>query len=633
MEEENNNEDDREVGANEETGSIAAAGGDGREGGEHQGEVLKESQVEHDDIGSSQKKKVGKDDGKVESKHTEDESMKTKTPSRTQGNSRGSSQVSSSSQDANNEAGITSSQSSNQSSGAGVSGGSSKKSWLSSTSKKRQLPAASLEPIEEDEGDVQEPSRKKPSRHGVEDTGTPFGKSVHQDDGDDVSRQLTPIIEPIVATSTIHQSPKKATTPKPAKASSSTSFTPTASQTASSIRPQVSSTTRSTPVSKLTTPKKAASPGTTGNRFDPSTLISSSSKATSRGNTDGFQVGGISVSYGSRRGKDVQQASSSRPVTSSSIRITGVAPSVTSGTGVGKGVGVNVARGRRGGPPVPLEENLVSYWDFVNPSRGDRLIRHMAKRRANRRGTSSSGATSIGMSSEVEQSLRTVQRLFFTFAEAKFRPDDQYIDNPHNPALLESIAIHRHVLELLHKENEELEKEVKGLKLSVNNPSSLTTTNVNTSTSNKKQTKDKSVLTIEDRSSMDSYVASFVASLPPAEENLLDEEDRMFLDRMSRFTRSTSTATVGSKSSSSNFPSSLDLPSFSRLQTKLDAMELLSKMIEAVNVTFEEKAIEVSSSMRSAMIPSSNAPFDFSRLVPSSPSIGTSEFTTKPSKT
>jgi hypothetical protein len=96
-----------------------------------------------------------------------------------------------------------------------------------------------------------------------------------------------------------------------------------------------------------------------------------------------------------------------------------------------------------------------------------------------------------------------------------------------------------------------------------------------------------------------SIVDEIILTLPPG-DSLLTEEDRLFLaERPAR-------------------SGALELISFGRLQTKLDALELLSKQIAQINDTFEDKASAASSAMREFMIPA-KAPLSLASLPPASP--------------
>jgi len=279
---------------------------------------------------------------------------------------------------------------------------------------------------------------------------------------------------------------------------------------------------------------------------------------------------------------------------------------------------------------VTLEENPISYWDFVKKKRGDALIKRMVKE-------SPDGTRRLGQ--EEEETLRVVQNRFFAEADALYRPEDVYIPNPVNEELEVVQEYYQRIIDLLEKENEDLESShhrvVSQLaSLGVSPPSSSSSSSFESLSQVQKATPSKassggggrrkslasavplSAKRTQGRRSMvgvsaeekalvettNAEVAEIMLHMPPV-ETLLSEEEMNFLAERPALA------------------SNLQLSAFSRLQTKLDSLQLLIKQMGYVNSTFEEKAIGISGAMRSYMVPSAatGAPINLSRVPVSSP--------------
>lgn len=259
---------------------------------------------------------------------------------------------------------------------------------------------------------------------------------------------------------------------------------------------------------------------------------------------------------------------------------------------------------------VSLEENPVSYWDFVKPKRGDALIKRLVK--LNNDGTRR-------LSEAAEETLRVVQSRFYEEAESLYRPEDMYIPNPVNEELETAQEYYQRIIELLEKENEALEatqrrvlSQLESLSVSPSTSTSSTTppgeapkTPKSAAARRKsapKSAKKKSSVNEEQVEKTDAEVAEIMKNMPPV-ETLLSEEEKDFLAFRPALA------------------SNLQLAGFSRLQTKLDSLQLLIKQIGYVNSTFEEKAIGISGAMRSYMVPSASASsaVNFSKIPVSSP--------------
>jgi hypothetical protein len=258
---------------------------------------------------------------------------------------------------------------------------------------------------------------------------------------------------------------------------------------------------------------------------------------------------------------------------------------------------------------VPLESNPVSYWDFVNVKRGDKLIKRLVSAKAD---------GSRRYTVEEETSLRIVQERFFAEAERLYRPEDVFEPNPANDGLLEGMARYQRIIELLEKENAELETIQRQIQnhlddLEFGPAPSAPVGRAKTPT---KATRGKRTGATPSRSRRGSLAAEhplddptqsevteIMMSLPPA-ETLLSEDEKLFLDEKSALV------------------SQLQLSDFSRLQTKFDSLELMLKQLAYINGTFEEKSIAVSAAMRQIMVPAaaSGKPL-LSRIPISSPSL------------
>lgn len=252
---------------------------------------------------------------------------------------------------------------------------------------------------------------------------------------------------------------------------------------------------------------------------------------------------------------------------------------------------------------VTLEENPVSYWDFVKPKRGDALIKRLVKEKPD-------GSRRLG--EEQEETLRIVQSRFFQEAESLYRPEDVYISNPVNAELGVAQSYYQRIIELLEKENELLESshrrvlsQLESLDVTPSStPSTTTKKQEEAKTPKSKAARRKSKASAETEPNAaevqktDDEVAEIMRNMPPV-ETLLSDEEKQFLDVRPAL------------------DSNLQLAGFSRLQTKLDSLQLLIKQLGYINTTFEEKAIGISGAMRTYMVPS--ASINLSKIPVSSP--------------
>jgi hypothetical protein len=279
------------------------------------------------------------------------------------------------------------------------------------------------------------------------------------------------------------------------------------------------------------------------------------------------------------------------------------------------------AKAKKESPTATLEENPISYWDFVNVKRGDKLIRRLVS-------SQSDGSRRVGF--EEEASLRIVQSRFFAEAEILHCPDDVLEPNPSNAGLLTGESYYQRIIELLEKENEELEAVQRRVQSQLESiESAANMEGVTSSKSSSEQTEpktpskrgsvkktggtaSKSKTATPSRSKApgtpssskldqtESAMNDILMNMPP-NETLLSEEEKLFLaDRPA-------------------LASNLQLSSFARLQTKIDSLELMIKQIGYINGTFEEKTIGISSAMRNFMVPAASAKVNLSRIPASSP--------------
>lgn len=251
---------------------------------------------------------------------------------------------------------------------------------------------------------------------------------------------------------------------------------------------------------------------------------------------------------------------------------------------------------------VELEDNLVSYWDFVTERRGETLLQKM-KRDKRRK-----------ITAEEEEMMRIVKNRFYAEAAVKYRPPNDTAPNPINDELEIAVERYQRIIDLLEHENAELEiighrarlqldAEQEGESLSGHAISSTAKSapstpgrtskrgNQSAPNSAKKTTAAQRRASIAPVSTMDvstpteSSVAQIFKSLPPG-ETLLADEDKAFLTARP--------ALAGN----------VNLPLLSRLQTRFDALEMLTRQIGYVNDTFEEKASSTSAAMHAYMVPS-----------------------------
>lgn len=250
---------------------------------------------------------------------------------------------------------------------------------------------------------------------------------------------------------------------------------------------------------------------------------------------------------------------------------------------------------------VELEDNLVSYWDFITERRGETLLQKM-KRDKKRK-----------FSAEEEEMVRIVKNRFYAEAAAKYRPPNEIAPNPINDELEIAVERYQRIIDLLEHENAELE--IIGhrarLQLDAEQSEELDSGNAASSAKSAPSTPGRTskrgnksapnsakkttaaqrraslapVATMDVSTPTESSVAQIFKSLPPG-ETLLADEDREFL-------------TVRPALSGS-----VNLPLLSRLQTRFDALEMLARQIGYVNDTFEEKAASTSAAMHAYMVPS-----------------------------
>ena len=266
---------------------------------------------------------------------------------------------------------------------------------------------------------------------------------------------------------------------------------------------------------------------------------------------------------------------------------------------------------------VELEDNLVSYWDFVTEKRGETLLQKM-KRDKKRR-----------LTSEEEEMVRIVKNRFYAEAAAKYRPEDEIVANPIDEELKVAIQRYQRIIDLLERENAELEiighrarlqleaeEEAVGttgtsssVSAAVAKSAPSTPGRPNRGTKSAPNSAKKTtaaqrraslapVETMDVSTPTESSVAQIFKSLPPG-ETLLSEEDRTFL------------------SARPALGANLDLQLLSKLQTRFDALELLSRQIGFVNDTFEEKASATSAAMHSYMVPAGTSKINLTAMITS----------------
>lgn len=254
---------------------------------------------------------------------------------------------------------------------------------------------------------------------------------------------------------------------------------------------------------------------------------------------------------------------------------------------------------------VELEDNLVSYWDFVTERRGETLLQKM-KRDKKRK-----------ITAEEEEMVRIVKNRFYVEATAKFRPPEELVPNPINEELEIAITRYQRIIDLLERENAELEiidhrarlqleaeeEEVAAGVDSATNTTAVTAKSAPSTPGRSKRgaksapNSAKKTTATQRRASMapidtmdvstptESSVAQIFKSLPSG-ESLLADEDKAFL---------TARPALGAN---------VDLRNLSRLQTRFDALELLTRQIGFTNDSFEDKAAATSAAMRAYMAPS-----------------------------
>lgn len=273
---------------------------------------------------------------------------------------------------------------------------------------------------------------------------------------------------------------------------------------------------------------------------------------------------------------------------------------------------------------VPLEENLVSYWDFVNEKRGERLLQKM--KRDKRR----------PLEDDEEETLRVVKKRFYSEAERVMRPADQFVHNPINDELLSAVDQYQRILDLLERENEELTKVNRRVKSQLDEEilvsesdvkSKATSSSVATPTkkgtrsapqsaqkkvpqrrasmaagSSSSKTKGDEKDSNEHEEADNEAKASvdeILRHMPPA-QSLLSEEEMAFLEVRPALA------------------TNLQQSQFSRLQTKFDALQLLVKQVGDINETLDQKCKASSAAMRSYMMPTATSNLNINRMKSSS---------------
>lgn len=245
---------------------------------------------------------------------------------------------------------------------------------------------------------------------------------------------------------------------------------------------------------------------------------------------------------------------------------------------------------RKNNSVVPLEDNLVSYWDFVNEKRGERLLQMLCAKK-------SDGTRRYTL--EEETSMRIVQSRFFAEAQRQYRPPDHFEPNPANSGLLEGLARYQRVLELLEKEKEELETTQRRLETQLDlvdeaeasakgkgrkggkTPSKGRKSTATTPVRSRRSSLATSTHQMDET---DAVVGEIMSNLP-ASESLLSEEEKLFLED-----RPATTA-------------QLRLDDFSLLKTKFDALEKLVKQVGYIDNTITSKHASISSAMHQRMVP------------------------------